>query len=94
MSVTRRVVLEQLARASDAEQRETTTKAALAATLNTDKQTIESHLDGLAACELARTHPDGRVRITITGEELLALESTENRDEFATASTGAICRRM
>jgi len=77
MSVMRRVVLEQLARASDAEQRETTTKSALAATLDTDEQTIGSHLDGLAACELVRTYPDGRVRITITGEELLALDTDE-----------------
>jgi len=75
MSVTRRVVLERLATASDAEQRATTTKAALAATLDADERTIDSHLDGLAACELARTYPDGRVRITITGEELLALDT-------------------
>lgn len=77
MSVTRRVVLEQLATASDADRRETTTKAALAATLNTDEQTIESHLDRLEACELVRTYPDGQVRITITGEELLALDTDE-----------------
>ena len=77
MSVTRRAVLEQLATASDADQRETTTEAVLAATLDTDEQTIESHLDGLAACELVRTYPDGRVRITITGEELLALNTDE-----------------
>jgi predicted ArsR family transcriptional regulator len=77
MSVTRRAVLEQLATASDADQRETTTKAGLATTLDTDEQTIESHLDGLAACELVRTYPDGRVRITITGEELLALNTDE-----------------
>ena len=77
MSVTRRAVLKQLATASDAVQRETTTKAALAATLDTDEGTIESHLDGLTACELVRTYPDGRVRITITGEELLALDTDE-----------------
>ena len=77
MAVTRRVVLEQLATASDADQRKTTTNAALAATLDTDEQTIESHLDGLAACELVRMYSDGRVRITITGEELLALDSDE-----------------
>ena len=77
MSVTRRAVLEQLATASDAEQRETTTTAAIAAALDTDEGMVESHLNGLAACELARTYPDGRVRITITGEELLALESDE-----------------
>lgn len=77
MSVTRRAVLEQLAAASDADQRETTTEAVLAATLDTDEGTIESQLDGLAACELAKTYPDGSVRITITGEELLALDTDE-----------------
>lgn len=76
MSVTRRAVLEQLATASDADKRETT-KAGLATTLDTDEGTIESHLDGLTACELVRTYPDGRVRITITGEELLALDTDE-----------------
>jgi len=77
MSVTRRVVLEQLDTASDADQRETTTTAAIAAALDTDEETIESHLNGLTACELVRTYPDGRVRITITGEELLALDTDE-----------------
>jgi Mn-dependent DtxR family transcriptional regulator len=77
MAVTRRAVLEQLATASDAGQRETTTTAALAAMLETDEGTIESHLDALAACELVRMYPDGRVRITITGEELLALDTDE-----------------
>jgi hypothetical protein len=33
-----------------------------------------SHLYGLAACELARTYPDGRVRVTGTGEESLDLD--------------------
>ena len=77
MSVTRRAVLEQLATTSDAGQRETTTTAALAETLDTDEGTIESHLDGLTACELVRRYPDGRVRITITGEELLTLDTDE-----------------
>jgi len=77
MVVTRRIVLEQLATASDAKRRETTTKAALVATLDTDAGTIESYLDGLEACELAKTYPDGSVRITITGEELLALDTDE-----------------
>ena len=77
MSVTRRAVLKQLATASDADQRETTRKAALAAALNTDEGTIESHLDALEACELVRTYPDGRARITVTGEELRALDTDE-----------------
>jgi len=77
MSITRRAVLEEIATESDAEKRETTTTAAIAAALNTDEGTIESHLNGLAACELVRTYPDGRARITITGEELLALDTDE-----------------
>lgn len=77
MSVTRLAVLEQLATASDAERRETTTTEALASALNADKHTIEVHLNGLAACELARIETNGRVRVTITGEELLALEADE-----------------
>lgn len=64
MSVTRRSVLKQLAAVSDATQRETTTIEVLATTLNTDRQTIESHLDGLIACELAVLYPDGSIRIT------------------------------
>ena len=74
MAVTRREVLECLATASDAETRATTTVEALAAALEVDERTLESHLHGLADCELARRRSDGRVRVTITGEELLELE--------------------
>jgi DNA-binding transcriptional ArsR family regulator len=77
MDVTRTAVLEALAAASDAAQGETTTTAALAAALDVDEETVQSHLDALEACELARTYPDGRVRVTVTGEELLALEADE-----------------
>jgi Mn-dependent DtxR family transcriptional regulator len=76
MSVTRRAVLERLAATSDAEQR-VTTMTALAAALGVDEQVVESHVERLAACELVRTYPDGRVRITITGEELLALDTDD-----------------
>lgn len=77
MSITRRTVLEQLAAVSDAERQETTTIEALAATLDTDEHTVESHLYGLEACELARVGPNGDVRVTITGEELLELDTDE-----------------
>lgn len=77
MTVTRRTVLERLAALSDADRRETTTRTALAASLSADERTVDAHLDGLAACELARAYPDGRVRITVTGEELLALDTDE-----------------
>ena len=40
MTVPRRVILETLTMTSDADRRETTTKTALAATLDTDEQTI------------------------------------------------------
>ncbi|MEF8773790.1 MAG: hypothetical protein V5A37_03615 [Halobacteriales archaeon] len=75
MAVTRRAVLRRLAAASDADRRETTTRAALAAGLDADGPTIDAHLAGLAACDLVRTYPDGRVRITVTGEQLLELDA-------------------
>lgn len=78
MSVTRRAVLEHLAATSNATRREMTTRASLAAALDVDEQTLDAHLDALAACELVRTHSDGRVRITITGEELLALDADQS----------------
>jgi predicted ArsR family transcriptional regulator len=77
MTVTRRAVLEQLATVTDAEHEETTTAERIASALDTDEQTIETHLDGLAACDLARVHTDGRVRVTITGEELLELDTDD-----------------
>lgn len=77
MSVTRRTVLKKLALLSDAERRETTTIEALAATLDADKHIVDSRLDGLEDCELAIVGPDGDVRVTITGEELLELDTDE-----------------
>lgn len=77
MSVTRKTVLEQLAAMSDAERQETTTIKALASTLDTDEDRVETHLNGLEGCELARIGPDGAARVTITGEELLELDTDE-----------------
>jgi len=77
MSVTRRSVLQQLAAVSDATRQETTTIEVLAATLGVDEHTIESHLRGLVDCDLARIGPDGTARVTITGEELLELDTDE-----------------
>ena len=77
MTVTRRSVLEQLATASDATRRETTSIEALAVTLDADEHAVESHLEGLEACDLARIVPDGTARVTITGEELLELDTAE-----------------
>lgn len=77
MSVTRRTVLEQLAAASDATRQETTTVETLATTLDAEERTVESHLYGLEACDLARIAPDGSTRVTVTGEELLQLDADQ-----------------
>jgi hypothetical protein len=77
MPVTRRNVLSQLATQTDAERQETTTTAALAAALAVDEDEIERHLDGLLACELARRDADDSIRVTVTGEELLDLDTDE-----------------
>ena len=73
--VTRRAVLKQLAKSTDAERRESTTVEALASALGADEQTLTEHIDVLVACELAHVDADGGVRATITGEELLALDT-------------------
>ena len=77
MPVKRRTILEQLAAASDADRQETTPIDAMVSALDADKRTVEAHLNGLEACELARRTPDGEVRVTITGEELLELDADE-----------------
>ena len=66
-------MFEELAALTDAEREETTTVAALATAMDADSAAVEAHLDGLAECELARHEPDGSARVTVTGEELLAL---------------------
>ena len=77
MSLRRRAVLVQLAAMSDADRRETTTIESLIAELDADRSEIKSHLETLRTCQLARLHPDGQVRVTITGEELLELVTGE-----------------
>ena len=77
MTVTRRVVLEELAAASDAAREDTTTIRHLASRLNVDDSVIEGHLGALASCELARMEGAETVRVTITGEELLELDTDE-----------------
>jgi len=73
MSVTRRDVLERLAATTEPSGR-TTTVAALAATLDADEAIVAAHVDALVACELACRHDDGTARVTVTGDELLALD--------------------
>jgi len=77
MSVTRRDVLEALKGQSDASAGERTSVEALTDALAVDERTVREHLDGLESCELADIDADGGVRITVTGEELLALDLDE-----------------
>jgi hypothetical protein len=77
MTATRREVLERLAAMSDAETDQTTTVEALAAALDSDERTVADNLDGLQACELAIWRSDVDVRVTVTGEELLSLDTEE-----------------
>lgn len=77
MCVRRRTVLQELAESTDAERRETTTVDALASALGAKERILKEHIDALVACELAHVDADGGVRATITGEELLALDTDE-----------------
>ncbi|MFB6201946.1 MAG: hypothetical protein ABEI98_08040 [Halorhabdus sp.] len=77
LCLTRRAVLAVLAAASDAERRETTIVSAPASALDADEASVEVHLRGLAAFELARHHSDGTAGATVTGEELLGLDPDE-----------------
>lgn len=69
--------MEELAELTDAEHRETTTVGALVSSLGADERTLEEHIDALVSCELAHVDADGNVRATVTGEELLALDTDE-----------------
>jgi predicted transcriptional regulator len=77
MAVTRHAVLDAVAAASDADTGETTSPGAIATTLGVPERVVSGHIQGLAACDLVRTYGDGRLRITVTGEELLALDTDE-----------------
>ena len=77
MPVTRRDVLEELAAVSDASVREMTTVQRLASRLQTDTDTIVAHVCGLQDCELAHKFSENQIRITVTGEELLALNTDD-----------------
>lgn len=77
MAVTRHDILSAVASESEADGQETTTPAAIANSLQVTERVVGMHLDGLAACDLVRTYADGRLRITVTGQELLALDTDE-----------------
>jgi DNA-binding transcriptional ArsR family regulator len=74
MTQTRSDILRQLA---DAKPDDTTTISSLSASCEVDEAALRSHLQALADCDLARIYPDGRTRVTITGEELLALDAAD-----------------
>ena len=69
--------MERLDRQSDASTGDRTSIESLTAALAVDERTVRKQLDGLVSCELADIDADGRVRITVTGEELLALDLDE-----------------
>ena len=49
----------------------------VATAVDADERVVGTHLDGLCARALARTESDGRVRVTVTGEEFLALDTDD-----------------
>lgn len=77
MPTPRRAVLKRLAATSDAERRETTTIGDIATGIGAQEREVAAHVAALADCALARTYPDGRVRVTITGAELLELDTDD-----------------
>ncbi|RCU44368.1 hypothetical protein DU504_16540 [Haloplanus salinus] len=70
-------MLEELDRQSDASAGERTSVESLTDALAADERTVRKQLDGLVSCELADIDADGQIRITVTGEELLALDLDE-----------------
>lgn len=87
MSITRHEVLEELAAASDASRGELTTVAALTASVDADRSQVLEHVNALVACELACLGPADGVRITVTGEELLELDTDNGAIIAPTTST-------
>ncbi|MFC6953616.1 hypothetical protein [Halorubellus litoreus] len=77
MPLDRRTVLEALAAETDAATPETTPLKSLAETLNADLSSVRTHIQALEACSLARIEGDEHVRVTVTGEELLALDTDD-----------------
>jgi hypothetical protein len=49
----------------------------VATALDAAERVLETPLDGLCVCELARLEPDGRARVTVTSEEFLALDTDD-----------------
>jgi DNA-binding transcriptional ArsR family regulator len=74
VGVSRWDVFEATAAASDARSDRETTVSSIAAGLDAEESVVGSHLDRLDACELVAVGPDGRVRVTVTGQELLELD--------------------
>jgi len=74
MSVTRRDVLETLAAETDAVSHQTAGVSALEAELAAADREVLAHLRTLVACELAVREGADEFRISVTGEEFLALD--------------------
>lgn len=77
MTVSRLAVLEELAAWTDAERGETITIDSLVEALDSDWHEVGAHLRQLEHCDLALFESSRAVRVTITGEELLALDTDE-----------------
>lgn len=78
MRVTSDAVRTELAAATTPYGDEATTIAVPPAVLEIDERRIEHYVDALVSCELARRLPNGRVQVTVTGSELLALGSGDS----------------
>ncbi|MFB6311835.1 MAG: hypothetical protein ABEH64_11730 [Salinirussus sp.] len=74
MTTSRRAVLRALDAATEADGDRTVSVECVAAAINADEAIVRRHLAGLAACHLAKVDDKGQARVTITGEELLALD--------------------
>ena len=72
MSDLRRTVLSALAEHSDAEG-ETTSVSTVAAAVDAPEAAVRAHVRGLIDCDMAR-ETDRGVRVTVTAEQLLALD--------------------
>jgi len=72
MSDHRRTVLSTLAEHSDADG-ETTSVATVAAEVDAPEAVVRAQVEGLIDCDMARETDDG-VRVTVTAEQLLALD--------------------
>lgn len=74
MTTRRHDIFAALMEASDVADGETTTVTSLAMATDADPDTVEAHVSCLIDCDLARRAPNGRVRVTTTGEAMAELD--------------------